>query len=75
MLGSGEVIGKLQTSWDELLDHGDEPLNISFPSVCDVHPSLTLKTAVVHACDDQDRALSDSLAECEIAQDTDAGHA
>jgi hypothetical protein len=25
MLGSGKVIGKLQTSWDELLDHGDEP--------------------------------------------------
>ncbi|KAG1747306.1 hypothetical protein EDB19DRAFT_1826071 [Suillus lakei] len=25
MLGNGEVIGKLQTSWDELLDHGDEP--------------------------------------------------
>jgi hypothetical protein len=25
MLGSGEVIGKLQMSWDELLDHGDEP--------------------------------------------------
>jgi hypothetical protein len=25
MLGSGEVIGKLQVSWDELLDHGDEP--------------------------------------------------
>jgi hypothetical protein len=25
MLGSGKVIGKIQTSWDELLDHGDEP--------------------------------------------------
>jgi hypothetical protein len=25
MLGSGEVIGKLQISWDELLNHGDEP--------------------------------------------------
>ncbi|KAG2108794.1 hypothetical protein BD769DRAFT_1675206 [Suillus cothurnatus] len=25
MLGSGEVIRKLQMSWDELLDHGDEP--------------------------------------------------
>ncbi|KAG1731583.1 hypothetical protein EDB19DRAFT_1912490 [Suillus lakei] len=25
MLDSGEVIGKLQTSWDEPLDHGEEP--------------------------------------------------
>jgi hypothetical protein len=25
MLGSGEVIGKIRVSWDELLDHGDEP--------------------------------------------------
>jgi hypothetical protein len=25
MLGSGEVIGKLQMSWGELLNHGDEP--------------------------------------------------
>jgi hypothetical protein len=25
MLGAGEVIGKLKTSWDKLLDHGDEP--------------------------------------------------
>ncbi|KAG1759253.1 hypothetical protein EDD22DRAFT_849381 [Suillus occidentalis] len=25
MLGSGEVIGKLQRSWNELLDRGDEP--------------------------------------------------
>jgi hypothetical protein len=25
MLGNGEIIGKLQTSWDELLDHADEP--------------------------------------------------
>jgi hypothetical protein len=23
MLGSGEVIGKLQVSWDELLNHGE----------------------------------------------------
>ncbi|KAG1847654.1 hypothetical protein DFJ58DRAFT_730067 [Suillus subalutaceus] len=46
-----------------------------FPPVCDVHPSLTLKTAVVHTCDGQDGALSDSLAACEITRDTDAGHA
>jgi hypothetical protein len=24
MLGSGELIGKLQMSWEELLNHGDE---------------------------------------------------
>ncbi|KAG1773739.1 CHAT domain-containing protein [Suillus placidus] len=75
MLGSGEVVGKLQMSWDELLDHGDEPFMLSFPPVCDVHPSLTLKTAVVLACDDQDGALSDSLVDCEITRGTDAGHA
>ncbi|KAG2062498.1 hypothetical protein BDR04DRAFT_1165113 [Suillus decipiens] len=27
MLGSGELIGKLQTSWDELLDNGNEPFS------------------------------------------------
>ncbi|KAG1877227.1 CHAT domain-containing protein [Suillus subluteus] len=75
MLGSGEVIGKLQMSWDELLDHGDEPFVLSFPPVRGVHPSLTLKAAVVHTCDNQDGALSDSLVDCEIARDTDAGHA
>ncbi|KAG1764683.1 hypothetical protein EV702DRAFT_1283237 [Suillus placidus] len=75
MLGSGEVIGKLQTLWDELLDHGDEPFDLSFPPVRDVHPSLMLKAVVVHVCDDQDSALSDSLVDCKIARDTDAGHA
>jgi hypothetical protein len=25
MLGGGEVIGKLKTSWNKLLHHGDEP--------------------------------------------------
>ncbi|KAG0698608.1 hypothetical protein DFH29DRAFT_1002692 [Suillus ampliporus] len=25
MLGNGELIGKLETSWDELLRHGNEP--------------------------------------------------
>ncbi|KAG2343051.1 hypothetical protein BDR05DRAFT_1000361 [Suillus weaverae] len=68
ILGSGEVIGKIQLSWHQLLDRGvsgDEPFS-------DVHPSLTLKVAVVHACDD---ALSDSFIDCKIARDTDAGHA
>ncbi|KAG1817257.1 CHAT domain-containing protein [Suillus subaureus] len=75
MLGSGEVIGKLQTSWDELLDHGDEPFVLSFPPVRGVHPSLTLRATIAHACDDQEGVLSDSLVDCKIARDTDAGHA
>ncbi|KAG2114091.1 CHAT domain-containing protein [Suillus cothurnatus] len=75
MLGSGEVIGKLQMSWDELLNHGDEPFDISFPLVCDVHPSLTLRITIVHACDNQNGALSNFLLDSKIARDTDAGHA
>ncbi|KAG1805697.1 uncharacterized protein BJ212DRAFT_1303962 [Suillus subaureus] len=75
MLGSGEVIGELQTSWDELLDHGDESFELSFPPVRGIHPSLALKAAVVHACDDQDGALFHSLVGCGGARDTDAGHA
>ncbi|KAG1893729.1 uncharacterized protein F5891DRAFT_1258341 [Suillus fuscotomentosus] len=78
MLGGGEVIGALQMSWDELLNHGDEPFDLSFPRVRGVHPSVKLKAAVVHACDHQDDVLfdaSDSLADGEIARDTDAGHA
>ncbi|KAG2087688.1 uncharacterized protein F5147DRAFT_764790 [Suillus discolor] len=75
MLGGGEVVGTLRMSWDELLDHGDEPFDLLFPPVRGVHPSLKLKAAIVHACDDQDDALIDSLADCEIARDTDAGHA
>ncbi|KAG1720183.1 CHAT domain-containing protein [Suillus occidentalis] len=75
MLGSGELIGKLKISWGKLLDTGDEPFVLSFPSVCDVHPSLTLKTTIVNACDDQDSALSYSLIDSEISRDTDKGHA
>ncbi|KAG1808055.1 uncharacterized protein BJ212DRAFT_1485333 [Suillus subaureus] len=71
MLGSGEVIGKLQMSWNRLLNHGDEPFDPSFPLVRGVHPSLALKAAVVHARDNQGGALSDT----EVARDTDAGHA
>ncbi|KIK33824.1 hypothetical protein CY34DRAFT_789244, partial [Suillus luteus UH-Slu-Lm8-n1] len=62
-------------SWDELLNHGDEPFDLSFPSVRGVHPSLTLKATVVQACDDQDGALPDSLTDCEMTRQTDAGHA
>ncbi|KAG2094857.1 CHAT domain-containing protein [Suillus discolor] len=75
MLGGGEVIGELQMSWDEVLDHGDHPFDLSFPAVRDVQPSITLKVAVVHAWDDQIGALFDSLVDCEIARDADAGHA
>ncbi|KAG2356014.1 CHAT domain-containing protein [Suillus spraguei] len=74
-LGSGEIIGKLQISWDNLLNHGDEPFTLYFPPVRGIHPSLTLKTTVVNACDNQNGALSGSLVECKIARDTDAGHA
>lgn len=48
---------KIQMLWDELLNHGNEPFDLSIPPVRGVHPSLTLKAAVVHACDDQDGAL------------------
>ncbi|KAG2111468.1 hypothetical protein DEU56DRAFT_213879 [Suillus clintonianus] len=58
-LGNGEIIGQLQTSWDELLDHGDEPFKLSFLPVRGVNPSLTLKATVVHASDCQDGALLD----------------
>ncbi|KAG2144551.1 CHAT domain-containing protein [Suillus clintonianus] len=73
MLGNGEVIGKLKTSWHELLDHGDEPFELSFPPVCGVRPSLTLKAVVVHTCDNQHGTPFDSLVDCKIARDTDAG--
>ncbi|KAG1776387.1 CHAT domain-containing protein [Suillus placidus] len=56
---------------DRMLGSG-EFIDLSFPSVRGVHPSLTLKVAIVHACDD---ALSDSFIDCKIARDTDAGHA
>ncbi|KAG1816875.1 CHAT domain-containing protein [Suillus subaureus] len=75
MLGSGELIGKLQMPWEELLDRGEQPFELSFPSVDGVHPSLTMKVAVVHACDNQNGALCDSLVDSEITRDTDAGHA
>ncbi|KAG1886016.1 hypothetical protein F4604DRAFT_1951437 [Suillus subluteus] len=75
MLGSGEVIGKIQTSLYELLDHGDETFDISFPPIYNVHPSLTLNAAIVQTCDNQNGALSDSLVDCEIVRHTNAGHA
>ncbi|KAG2094539.1 CHAT domain-containing protein [Suillus cothurnatus] len=74
MLGNGEVVAKFKSSWDELLDRGDEPFDISFPSIDGDHSSLTLKAAVVCPCNDQDGALLDSIVESEIARETDAGH-
>ncbi|KAG2125776.1 CHAT domain-containing protein [Suillus clintonianus] len=70
MLGNGEIIAKLQISWNELLDNGDEPFTVR-----GVMPSLTLKAAVINTCDIQDGTLFDSIVDCEIAQATDAGHA
>ncbi|KAG1724646.1 CHAT domain-containing protein [Suillus paluster] len=75
MLGLGEVVGKLETSWNELLDHGDQPFDISFPTVDHTCPSLTLKVAFVGPCGQDDGALLESIIECNIARHTDAGHA
>ncbi|KAG2108309.1 hypothetical protein BD769DRAFT_1675304 [Suillus cothurnatus] len=70
MLGSGEVIGKLQVSWDELLNHV-----LPFSDVRGVHPSLALKVIIVHACDNQNDALCDFLVDCRLTLETDAGDA
>ncbi|KAG1732254.1 CHAT domain-containing protein [Suillus paluster] len=75
MLGNGELVRKFETSWNELLDHGDEPFDLSFLLIDDICPSLTLKVAFVNACGYDDSALLDSIVECEIARRTDAGHA
>lgn len=56
-LGGGEVTGKLQMSWHELLGHGNEPFGLSFPPVRGVHPFLTLKVAVVRVCDNHNCSL------------------
>ncbi|KAG1753655.1 CHAT domain-containing protein [Suillus paluster] len=74
MLGNGEVIGKLKMSWDELLRHGNEPFDLSFPRVRGVHPSLTLTAASVNGCGNNDGELLSSIVDCEIARDTDTGH-
>ncbi|KAG1790427.1 CHAT domain-containing protein [Suillus plorans] len=75
MFGSGEIVGRLRMPWNELLSHRHEPFDISLPPVHGVHPSLKLKATIVHACNYQDDALFDSLVDCKIARDTDAGHA
>ncbi|KAG1807520.1 CHAT domain-containing protein [Suillus subaureus] len=71
MLGDGEVISKLETWWNELLDHGDELFDLSFPPIRDVCPSLTLKATVVHVRSSR----LDSITGCRIARLTDEGHA
>ncbi|KAG2360934.1 CHAT domain-containing protein [Suillus spraguei] len=73
---SYELIGKIKTSWDKLLDDGDEAFSESIlPTCLDIHPSLTLKAGVVHTCNEQDSTLSDPLVDCGIGRETDAGHA
>ncbi|KAG1841629.1 CHAT domain-containing protein [Suillus tomentosus] len=74
MLGNGEVIGQLETQWKDLLDSGDKPFDLSFPPVHGVTPSLTLKAVIVHASDNQEITLFDSIVECQIARHADAGH-
>ncbi|KAG2139400.1 CHAT domain-containing protein [Suillus cothurnatus] len=75
MLGNGEVIGKLEMSWNELLGHGNDPFVLSFQYVRGVRPSLTLKATVLHADDNHDSVLFNFIVDCEIARDTDVGHA
>ncbi|KAG1744328.1 CHAT domain-containing protein [Suillus occidentalis] len=74
MLGSGEVIGRHRILWNKLLNHGDKSFDLSFPSVHGIHPSLTLKAAVVQARNDQEGTLPDSLMDCKMTRHTDAGH-
>ncbi|KAG1861181.1 CHAT domain-containing protein [Suillus subalutaceus] len=70
MLGDGEVVNTLETSWNELLNHGDKPFDLSFPPSCDAHPSLTLKASVVHTCGIRLDFITGSI----ITRRTDAGH-
>ncbi|KAG1717956.1 CHAT domain-containing protein [Suillus lakei] len=73
VLGHGELIGKLETSWNEL-DRGTEPFDLSFPSIRGSRPSLTLTAVSGHALGNDDDRLSDPIFDSEIAQRTDAGH-
>ncbi|KAG1883294.1 hypothetical protein F4604DRAFT_1677641 [Suillus subluteus] len=63
MLRNRDVVANFEMSWDELLDRGDEPFDISFPPIRDVRPSLMLKATVLHPCDDQDCTLLDVIEE------------
>ncbi|KAG1749483.1 CHAT domain-containing protein [Suillus lakei] len=63
-------------SWDELLDRGNEPFELYFSSVHGNRPSLTLRATLLHPCDNpDDDAPFQFISKCEIARDTDAGHA
>ncbi|KAG1752216.1 hypothetical protein EDB19DRAFT_1994420 [Suillus lakei] len=57
MLGHGEFIRKFETSWNELLDHGDGPFDLLFPPFDDICPSLTIKVAFAPTCEHDDSAL------------------
>ncbi|KAG1802119.1 CHAT domain-containing protein [Suillus plorans] len=80
MLGRGELVGKLEMSWEGLLDRGDEPFeslvvaDISFPPIRGVCPSLTLKVASGITCANDGSVPFDSIDDCRIARDTDVGH-
>ncbi|KAG2142209.1 hypothetical protein BD769DRAFT_55387 [Suillus cothurnatus] len=71
MLGRGEVISKLEMSWHELCEHGDEPFDLYFSPIRDVQPCLTLKVAVVQT---RGKPLLHSLRESEIDHRTYTGH-
>ncbi|KAG0699121.1 CHAT domain-containing protein [Suillus ampliporus] len=75
MVGFGEVVGKLETSWNELLDHGDAPFDLSFPPIADICPSLMMKVAFGGTFGHDDGELFDSIIEYDIARRTDGGHA
>lgn len=74
MLGRGELIGRLEISWEGLLHRGDEPFELSFPPIRSVSPSLTLKITYVTACANDGSRLFESVDDCRIARDTDVGH-
>ncbi|KAG1730554.1 CHAT domain-containing protein [Suillus paluster] len=84
MLGHGELVGTLETSWHKVLDHRDEPFDLSFQPIDDICPTLTLKAVSVHACGNEDIGLFDppltehklqTVADSEITRRTDEGHA
>ncbi|KAG2366420.1 CHAT domain-containing protein [Suillus spraguei] len=74
MLGRGELVGKLEMSWERLLNRGAKPFDLSFSPIRGVCPSLTLKVASAITCANDASELSDSIDDCRIARDTDTGH-
>ncbi|KAG1753620.1 uncharacterized protein EDB91DRAFT_1077355 [Suillus paluster] len=49
-------------------------VNLSFPAVFGVHPSLTLKAAVIHPRKNKDGTVFDFIVDYRITRHTDAGH-